>query len=326
MATDDVRNGEEAGSPEGPTDLPRRSWFGVLKRTVREFRDDNLTDWAAALTYYAALALFPALIVLVALVGLVGQYPETTDKLLDMVGQLGPKSAVRTLRGPIEDVVQDKGGAGTLLGVGLLGAVWSASGYVGAFIRASNAIYEVKEGRPFWKLRPLQLGLTIVMVLLAALVALSIVATGPVARAAGDAFGLGDASVTAFEIAKWPVIAVVVVLMFGLLYRSAPNVKLPGFRWLTPGAMLAILVWVASSAGFAVYVANFGSYNKTYGSLGAIVVFLVWLWLTNVSILLGAELNAELERGRELESGEPEAAEELQLPPKDDRKLERSNA
>ena len=287
--------------------------WATLKRTVREVRDDNLTDWAAALTYYAVLALFPGLIVLVAILGLVGQHPETTNALLEIVRDVGPESAVDTFRGPIESVVQSSGGAGALLGVGLLGAIWSASGYIGAFIRASNAIYEVEEGRPFWKLRPLQVAITVAMVLLLALVAISIVVTGPLARSVGDVIGLGDTAITVWNIAKWPVIVVIVMGMFTVLYYVAPNVRQPRLRWVTPGGIVAVLVWLVASLGFGLYVANFGSYDKTYGSLGGVVVFLVWLWLSNLALLVGAEFDAELERSRELEAGLP-AEESIQLP------------
>jgi membrane protein len=289
--------------------------WATLKRTFREFRDDNLTDWAAALTYYAVLALFPGLVVLVAILGLAGQHPQTTNALLEIVRDVGPASAVDTFRGPIESVVKSNGGAGALLSVGLLGAIWSASAYVGAFIRASNAIYEVAEGRPFWKRRPLQIAITLAMVLLLALVAISIVVTGPLARSIGDVIGLGSTAVTVFSIAKWPVIVVVVMGMFAVLYYVAPNVRQPRLRWVTPGGVVAVLVWLVASAGFAFYVANFGSYDKTYGSLGGVVVFLVWLWLSNLALLFGAEFDAELERSRELAAGLP-AEESIQLPPR----------
>jgi len=302
-------------APDKPTDLSTRSWTRVLKRTVAEFRDDNLTDWAAALTYYAVLALFPGLIVLVSLLGLFGQYPETFNAMLDIVGQVGPDSTVDTFRGPIESVVREKAAAGALLGFGLAGALWSASGYVGAFTRAANSIYEVKEGRPFWKLRPTQMGVTIGMVLLLALLALSLVITGPLAEAVGDVVGLGDTAVTIFSIAKWPVGLVAVMGMFAVLYYVAPNVKQPHFRWVSPGGILAVLLWVVASAGFALYVSQFGSYNKTYGSLGGVIVFLTWLWISNIALLLGAEFDSELERSRELEAGLP-AEDELQLEPK----------
>jgi len=308
------RSGRAAPGPDDPTDLAPRSWWAVLGRTVREVKEDNLTDWAAALTYYSVLAIFPALIVFVALIGLFGQYPETTNKLLDIVGKVGPKSAVDTFREPITSVVRNKGGAGALLTIGLIGAIWSASGYVGAFMRASNVIYEVPEGRRFWKLRPLQIAVTLCMVLAAALVAMSIVVTGPLAKAIGDTIGVGKTAVLAWDIAKWPVLLVVVITMFAILYYAAPNVRLPAFRWISPGGVLAVVVWLVASLAFGFYAANFGSYNKTYGSLGAVIIFLVWLWLTNLSLLLGAEFNAELERRRELESGNAAAEQGLQLP------------
>jgi membrane protein len=290
--------------------------WATLKRTIRELRDDNLTDWAAALTYYSVLALFPGLIVLVAILGLVGQHPETTNALLDIVDDVGPASAVDTFRGPIESVVKSNGGAGALLGVGLLVAIWSASGYIGAFIRAMNAIYEVEEGRPFWKLRPLQIVITIAMVLLLALVAISIVVTGPLARAIGDQVGLGDTAITIWNIAKWPVIVAIVMGMFTVLYYVAPNVRQQRLRWVTPGGIVAVVLWLLASAGFGLYVANFASYDKTYGSLGGVIVFLIWLWLSNLALLFGAEFDAELERSRQLAAGLP-AEESLQLPERD---------
>jgi membrane protein len=307
-----------ADAPDAPTDLPAHGWWATLKRTASEFRDDNLTDWAAALTYYAVLSLFPALLVLVALLGLFGQYPQTSNALLDIVGKLGPASAVDTVRGPIEGVVQAKGGAGALLGVGLIGAVWSASGYLGAFFRASNAIYEIEEGRPFWKLRPLQLAMTVVMTLLLALVAIAIVVTGPLASAVGDVIGLGSTAVTLWNWLKWPVMVVVILSMIAALYYAAPNVRQPGFRWISPGSLVALLVWAVASVLFGLYVSQFGSYNKTYGTLGGVIIFLVWLWISNLALLFGIEFNAELERSRELAAGKREAADVIQLPPRDE--------
>ena len=287
-----------------------------MKRSVAEFREDNLMDWAAALTYYAVMSLFPGLIVLVALLGLVGQHPETTNGLLDIVGQVGPKDAVETFRGPIEGVITNKGGAGALLGFGLLTALWSASGYIGAFFRASNAIYEVEEGRPFWKLRPLQIGLTVVAVLLLSAVAVALVLTGPLAEAVGGVIGLGDTALTVWSIAKWPVLLVAVMAMFAALYYIAPNVRQPGFRWVSPGGVVAVVTWILASAGFALYVSNFGSYEKTYGTLAGVMIFRVWLWISNLALLFGAELDAELERERELRAGLP-AKDEIQLPPRE---------
>jgi len=287
---------------------------GTVKRTVREFRDDNLTDWAAALTYYAVLSLFPAFIALISILGLVVDPQTITRVITDVVSQLGPASAVDTFKEPIEQIANNRSAAFWGLIIGVATALWTASGYVGAFMRASNAIYERDEGRPFYLLRPLQILVTLVLVLMAALVVLSLVATGPVAQAVGDAVGLGDTAVTAWNIAKWPVLLVVVMLMLAILYWSSPNAKHAGFRWISPGAVLAVLVWIAGSVAFAFYVANFSSYNKTYGALAGVIVFLVWMWLTNVAVLLGAELNAETERGREIEEGVPGAEEEIQAP------------
>jgi membrane protein len=305
---------DDPRKPGSPTDLGKQTWLGVAKRAFKEFKDDNVTDWAAALTYYAVLSIFPALIVFVSLLGVFGQGEETVNTLLQIATDLGVPEEVRnTLQQPIKEVVDQRGGAGALLGIGLLGALWSASGYVGAFIRASNAIYEVEEGRKFYILRPLQIVVTIAAVLLLTIITLMIVSSGDVAHAIGDAIGLGDTAVTVWNIVKWPVIVVIVSLMIAALYHIAPNVKQPRFRWFTLGGLLALVLWALASLGFGFYVANFGSYNKTYGSLGAVITFLVWLWITNNVILFGAEVNAELERGRELEAGQP-AEQDIQLP------------
>jgi membrane protein len=287
---------------------------GLLGRTIRQFKAKNLTDWAAALTYYAVLSVFPALIVLVALLGVFG-HANTTATLLHIVGQIGPASAVQTFKGPIDSVIKNKGGAGALLGIGLLGALWSASGYIGAFMRASNSVYDVGDRR-FLRKAPLQIGITILMVLLLAVVMLAIVVTGPLATAVGKALGLRSTLVTVWSIAKWPVLLVIVVTMISILYYLVPNVRQPGFHWVTPGGFVALVVWILASAGFAFYATNFGSYNRTYGSLGAVIIFLLWIYISNNALLLGLTFNAELERRRELEEGLP-AENELQLPPKD---------
>ena len=292
--------------PEGPAHARKGSLMQTLKRTVTEFSEDNLTDSAAALTYYAVLSIFPALLAMISIVGLVGDPQTITDTLTKIVGSIGPASAVDALKGPIEGLTKSSGTAGIMLIVGIAAALWTASGYVGAFMRASNVIYEVEEGRSFIKLRPLQMLVTLILVVLLALVLVAIVLTGPVASAVGSA-------VTAWNIAKWPVLFLVVVCMFAILYFAAPNARLGGLKAIVPGAALAIIVWLIASAAFAFYVANFGSYNKTYGTLGGIISFLVWLWITNVAILLGAEVNAERERSRQLRAGVPEAEREIQL-------------
>ena len=274
-----------------------------------------MTDWAAALTYYGILSIFPALIVFVSVVGLIGA--PVTEPLLDNVGAFAPSEARDILTNAIRELERSRGGAGVLFLVALGGALWAASGYVAAFIRAANVVWEVEEGRPVWKTLPLRVAVTVVLILLLAVSALIVVFTGPLAERAGDVIGVSGAAVTAWDIAKWPVLVLLVALMLAILYYATPNVRQPGFRWITPGAILAVAVWIIVSAAFALYVANFGSYNKTYGSLGGIVIFLVWLWLTNASVLLGAELNAELERRRQIETGHP-AEEEPFLPPRDE--------
>jgi membrane protein len=303
------------GAPDAPTDLRKRSWKDTLKRTFREFKEDNLTDWAAALTYYAVLSVFPALIALLSIVGLVADPATVTRVITETVSEIGPATAAETFSGPINDITENQSAAGLALVLGLAGALWTASGYVGAFMRASNAIYEIDEGRPFWKLRPLQILVTLLMVLMLAIVVLGLVISGPFAEALGSALGIGDTAVTIFQFGKFPVLLVVVMLMLAVLYFASPNAKLPGFKWISPGSVLAVVVWVLASIAFAFYVANFGNYQKTYGTLGGVVSFLVWMWITNLAVLFGAELNAELERSRELEAGEP-AEEEIQLPPR----------
>jgi YihY family inner membrane protein len=309
------RTGGQA--PERPTQLPGGSWWAAVKRTVREFQVDNLKDWAAALTYYSVLSIFPALLVLVSLVDLAGQ--TTIQKLLDNLGQVAPGSVNQILEGAIRNLRQTRGSAGVLALAGLAVALWSASNYIAAFMRASNAIYDVPEGRPVWKTLPIRIAVTVVVMVLLAASAVAVVATGGLADRLGRLLGLGRAVVTAWDLVKWPVLLLIVGFLFALLYWASPNAK-QGFRWVTPGGTLAVVVWVIASVAFAIYVANFGSYNKTYGSLASVIIFLVWLWLSNTAILLGAELNAELERSRAIAAGHP-PDEEPYMELRDTRKL-----
>jgi membrane protein len=302
-------SGPPAGGepPDRPTKLGRRSWWGVLKRTVREFMEDNLTDWAAALTYYAVLSIFPGLLVLVSVLGLLGQ--SAIQPLIDNMRTIAPGSVGDILEAGARDLTEAQGAAGVLAIVGLVGALWSASGYVGAFMRASNAIYDVPEGRPIWKTLPIRLGVTIAVGVMLAASALIVVFTGELADLVGNALGAGSVLVTAWDIAKWPVLVVLVSLVFAILYWASPNAKLAGFRWISPGGLLAVVVWIIASAGFAFYVANFGSYNKTYGTLGGVIIFFIWLWISNIAVLLGAEFDAELHRGRAIAAGHREDEE-----------------
>jgi membrane protein len=305
-------------APESPTDLGKRSWFGVLRRSVSEFKEDNLTDWAAALTYYGVLAIFPALIVLVSVLGLIGS--SATQPLLDNLGEVAPGPAKEIFSNAIKDLQGSQGAAGVFFVIGLLGALWSASGYVAAFMRASNSIYDMPEGRPIWKTIPVRVGLTVVLLALLAISAVAVVLTGGLSKQVGNLVGAGDTAVTIWNIAKWPVLLLVVSFMFALLYWAAPNVKHPKFRWISPGGILAVLGWIVASAAFAFYVASFGSYSKTYGALAGVIVFLVWLWISNIVVLFGAVFNAELERGRAIEAGHPEEKEPF-VEPRDTRKI-----
>jgi membrane protein len=305
-------------APEG-TD-PGTGWWPTLKRTAKEFQEDNLTDWAAALTYYGLLSLFPALIAMVSLIGIFGDPKSTTESLTEIITEIGPASAAETFEGPIKSITENSGTAGVALILGLAASLWSASGYIGAFMRASNIIYETPEGRPFWKLRPLQLLVTLVMIILVTLLAVSLVLTGPVVEAVARPLGIGSTAVDVWNIAKWPVMALVFLLMIALLYYASPNVKLRGFKWVTAGSLVAIVVWVVASALFAFYVSNFSSYDKTYGTLGGLIALLVWFWISNLAILFGHQLNAERERSLELEEGRPRAEREIQLEPRDEPK------
>jgi membrane protein len=309
-------------SPEGAE--RKSTLFATLKRTATEFSEDNLTDWAAALTYYGLLALFPAMIALVSLLGLFGDPKTTTSTITDIVTQIGPKSGAQTFADPIKQITSNKSGAGLAFVIGLAAALWSASGYVGAFMRASNVIYETPEGRPIWKLRPLQMLVTLVLVVLLAVIALSLVLTGPIVKAVADPIGISSSAVTVWNIAKWPVLIGLFVLMLAILYYASPNVKMRGFKWITPGAVVALVVWVVASALFAFYVANFGSYNKTYGALAGLIVLLLWMWITNLAILFGHQLNAERERSAEIAEGVPRAEKEIQLEPRDEPKEQKT--
>lgn len=306
---------DDPGKPTSPTDLPGSSWKYAVSRTTREFMNDKCTDLAAGLTYYAVLSIAPALLALVSILGVVGNSQQIVDGLLDIVRDLGSEDAVDAID-PILAQITESQAAGLALVTGLFVALWSASNYVNAFSRAMNRIYGIEEGRPVWKLRPVLYLLTLGLLILMALVAVMLVASGPVARSIGSVIGLSDTFLTVWNVAKWPVVLVIVVVAVALLYHLTPNVRQPAFRWVTPGAGVAILVWIVASVGFGFYVGNFGSYNATYGALAGVILFLLWLWISNLALLFGAELDAELERVRELEAG-LEAEELIQLPPRD---------
>ncbi len=315
------RGAPEGKAPDSPSDLGGTGLKDTLKRTFKEFSADNLTDWAAALTYYGLLALFPALIALVSILGLVGD--SATQPLIDNLSSVAPGPAKDILTSTLENLQKSQGAAGFAFVVGLALALNSASSYISAFTRASNSIYEVEEGRPIWKLKPVQIGIALVMILLLVAIAIAVTVSGPLAEQVGNLVGVGSTAVMVWDLAKIPLILLAVSFLFAFLYWSAPNVKQPGFKFISPGGIVALVIWIVASALFALYVSKFGSYNKTYGSLGGVVVFLVWLWITNLAILFGAEFNAELQRSQQRKAGERAPLDEPFLEPRDAKKQEK---
>jgi membrane protein len=308
--------------PDSPTQLKGKGVFAAIRRTFKQFSEDNISDWAAALTYYGVLSIFPGVLVIVSLLGMLSDNGQQTVQ--STVNEIAPSPEIQKLVNTVLGQVQDPGKAGLAAIIGIVVAFWSASGYIAAFMRASNAIYDVPEGRPIWKTLPIRLGVTAIVGLMLILSAVIVVFTGDLAQVVGDKIGLGSVAVTVWSIAKWPVLIILVSLMFAILYWASPNAKTGGFRWVSPGGIFAVLLWVVASAAFAIYLANFANYNKTYGTLGGVIAFLVWLWISNIAILLGAELDAELERGRAIAAGHsPDDEPFLEL--RDDRKLKKGS-
>ena len=312
---------DDARKPDSPTDVDKPSWKYIFRKTMREFTNDQCPDLAAGLTYYAIFSMFPALLALVSLLGIFGQAEKTTAALLEIVQGVAPGQAVEMIRDPIQELTTSPAAGFTLI-IGLATAIWSASGYVTAFGRAMNRIYEIDEGRGFVKLRGTMLAVTVASLIIVALLAAMLVISGPVAEAVGNVLGLGGVALTVWNIAKWPVIVALVIVVIAILYYATPNVRQPKFRWMSLGSLIALLVFVVASVGFGFYVGNFSNYNKTYGAIGGVIVMLLWLWILNMSLLFGAEFDAEMERGRQLQAG-IEAEETLQLPPRDTKKSDK---
>ena len=310
-------------TPDKPAELGRGGWLAAARRTAKEFKEDNLRDWAAALTYYGIQSIFPGLLVLVSLLGLIGK--SATQPVVNGLTQLAPANVRTIVSHAITHLQSNHAAAGILTVVSLVLGLWSASNYVAGFMRASNAIYDVPEGRPAWKTYPIRLGVTVIMLVLLVASVLIVVVTGSLASRVGNGLGIGSAAVTAWSIAKWPVLLIIVSIMFAILFWASPNAR-QGFRWVSPGGFIAVILWLIASGLFAVYVSNFGHYNKVYGSLGGIIIFLIWMWISNVAILFGAEFNAELLRGKAIAAGTPPDQEpytELRDTRKLDKKLTR---
>jgi membrane protein len=303
--------------PNEPTDLSGGSWLAAARRALKEYKADDLQDRAAALTYFGIQSIFPGLLVLVSLLGILGK--SATQPLITNLGQAAPSSIRKIIMGDVTHLQHSHAASGIAGIAGIVLALWSASNYVAAFMRASNAIYDVPEGRPIWKTAPIRLGVTLVTMILLVAAAIIVVVTGGLAQKVGNILGLGSTAVTVWDIAKWPVLLIIIGLILAILFWASPNAR-HGFQWVSPGGFLAVVIWLVASALFAVYVANFGHYNKIYGSLAGVIIFLIWMWLSNVAILLGAEFNAELERGRAVAGGHP-AGQEPFSELRDDRKL-----
>ncbi|MFC9770251.1 MULTISPECIES: YihY/virulence factor BrkB family protein [unclassified Pseudarthrobacter] len=314
----------DSRKPDSPKELDKPNWKYIAKKTLREFSKDQCPDLAASLTYYAVLSLFPAILALVSLIGLFGDPQKTTDALLQIVSGFVPGETVDTIGGVVKDLANAPA-AGFTLVIGLATALWSASGYVGAFGRAMNRVYEVDEGRPFVKLRGTMLAVTVLAIAIIAILAGMLVLSGPVAEAVGGFIGLSGVFLAVWNIAKWPVMVALIIVIIAVLYYATPNVKQPKFKWMSMGSGIALVVFLLASLGFGFYVGNFGNYNKTYGALGGVIVMLLWLWILNMSLLFGAEFDAETERGRQLQAG-IKAEETIQLPPRDTKKSEKLQA
>lgn len=318
MTRHDAKVEDEHSAPQTPTQLDKGSWWGAVKRTAREFQDDDLSDWAAALTYYAVLSIFPAILALISILGLVGR--SAIQPLINNVSGLAPGPVRDILTGALQNLQNNQAGGGFFAVVGIVVALWLASRYVAAFMRAANTVYEMPEGRPIWKKLPIRFAITAVLLILLAISAVAVVFTGALADRAAQLLGIGETAVLVWDIAKWPVLVLIVALMLAILYWAAPNVRQPGFRWISPGSLLAVVLWIIASAAFAFYVANFGSYNATYGALAGVIIFLIWLWISNLAVLLGLEFDAELERARAIQAGHPPDKEPY-VEPRDASKL-----
>jgi membrane protein len=308
--------------PDSPAQLKGKGVFAALKRTFKQYSADNLGDWAAALTYYGVLSIFPGALVLVSIVGFLG--PNGKNTVQDTVNQIAGNQQIEKLVDTVLGQVNDSGTASLAAIIGIVLAFWSASGYVAAFMRASNAVYDVPEGRPIWKTLPIRVGVTAVIGVMLIISAFIVVFTGSLAEVVGKKLGFGGVAVNVWDVAKWPVLIILVSLMFAILYWASPNAKTGGFRWVSPGGIFAVVLWLVASGAFAIYLANFANYSKTYGTLGGVIAFLVWLWISNIAILLGAEFDAELERGRAIAAGhDPNDEPFLEL--RDDRKLKKGS-
>src|ERR671926_163094 len=285
----------------------RRAWT-VVKRTVVSFYDDQGTHHAAALTYYGLMSLFPVLLIAVALLGLIGEYPDTYNAIIHYLRRVVPATTLAPINNALRVAFQSKGTAAASLVIAVLTALYGATGYLEAARRALNVVFDSKNGRGFFRRKLIDAASTVVLLgLLLATVSFMFAGGGVVHDL------LGPDGTRVWRIARWPGALVSALLVFSFVYFVTPDVKQRGFQWVTPGAALGVALWILASVGFSTYITHFPGVNVTYGSFAAAIILIVWLWLTNVALLLGAELNAEIERQKELAEGVPES-ETLKLP------------
>nr|WP_209436350.1 YihY/virulence factor BrkB family protein [Kocuria subflava] len=307
---------DNSSKPENPTQVSKRSWKYIFKRSLAEFTQDGCTDLAASLTYFTVLSVFPGLLAVVSLLGVFGQGQQTADAITEFLAGRVPEELNTLLEPTITNLTQATGAGIVALIIGVASGLWTASGYVGAFSRAMNRVYDVSEGRTFIKHKASMLAVTLFVVVTVVLIFLMVLLSGSIARTLGDAIGLGETSVMVWNIAKWPVVLLLLILLVAVLYYATPNVQQPKFKWVSPGAVFAIIGVIVAAVGFSIYATQFASQADTYGVIGGVILGLLGIWIFNNVLLFGAEIDAELQRGRELEAGLP-SEEMLHLPPRD---------
>jgi membrane protein len=277
----------------------------VLKRTLLSFYDDQMTHHAAALTYYSLMSLFPAVLLALSLLGLVGQYPDTYDAIIEYLRGVAPAAAVEPLDSSLRRALQAKGTATTTLVIGIALALYGTTGVLEAARRALNVVFEVDGGRSFLRRKLVDVASTAVLMLLILTSLVLVFVGGRFAQDLLGFIGLGPDAARAWNLARWPAAVAVAMVVFSFIYYVTPDVRQRAFRWITPGAVVGVLLWLAASFGFSTYISSVGDLGALYGAFAGAVVLLGWLWLTNVALLFGAELNAEIEREKEFGEGVP---------------------
>ncbi|MFN8107526.1 MAG: YihY/virulence factor BrkB family protein [Nocardioidaceae bacterium] len=318
IADDDATSWLDQEDPQDFTGK-KRGFFFVGWRVAKEFMKDQSLDMAAALTYYAVFAIFPAMIAVFSAVGLVSDPQRVIAKIEEVLTPLIRESTLDRVMTVLDGVAASRG-AGILAVASIVIALWAASAYVNAFRRMMNRIYGVQEGRALWKLRPLMALVTLVSLALVMLMMLIMIISGPISEAVGKVLGFGEDVAHLWDLLKLPVLLIFLVVSVAILYQATPNVKFPKLRLFSTGSVVAIGAIVVASVGLTFYVRNFANYNQVYGSLAGVIVFMLWMWIINIALLCGAELDAELERGRQLHDGQA-AEESLLLPLRDDRAI-----